>query len=114
MKSNKVFFLSSYQIVTELNFENGTYVNWEQAVSWEETEQQWVLPFGSALTSLSSRVKVRFTMHTIRILAPIFYEVQQITVVAKGQLISKCLFGVFNFLQKTNENKSTWGFIVVK
>ena len=24
----------------------------------------------------------------------------------KGQLISKCLFGVFNFLQKTNENKS--------
>ena len=25
----------------------------------------------------------------------------------KGQLISKCLFCVFNFLQKTNENKST-------
>ena len=25
---------------------------------------------------------------------------------AKGQLISKCIFGVFNFLQKTNENKS--------
>ena len=24
----------------------------------------------------------------------------------KGQLISICLFGVFNFLQKTNENKS--------
>ena len=24
----------------------------------------------------------------------------------KGQLITKCLFGVFNFLQKTNENKS--------
>ena len=30
----------------------------------------------------------------------------------KGQLISKCLFGVLNFLQKTNENKSNWGFIV--
>ena len=27
--------------------------------------------------------------------------------VAKGQLISKCLFGVFNFSQKMNENKST-------
>ena len=26
---------------------------------------------------------------------------------SKGQLISKCLFGVFNFFQKTNENKST-------
>ena len=25
----------------------------------------------------------------------------------KGQLISKCLFGVFDFLQETNENKST-------
>ena len=25
----------------------------------------------------------------------------------KGQLFSKCLFGVFNFSQKTNENKST-------
>ena len=24
------------------------------------------------------------------------------------------LFGVFDFLQKTNENKSTWGIIVVK
>ena len=35
-------------------------------------------------------------------------------VVSKGQLFSKCLFGVFNFLQKTNENKSTWGIIVVK
>ena len=26
---------------------------------------------------------------------------------AKGQIISKCLFGVFNFLQKTNEKKLT-------
>ena len=24
----------------------------------------------------------------------------------KGQIISKCLFGVFNFFQKTNKNKS--------
>ena len=30
----------------------------------------------------------------------------------KGQLISKYLFGFFNFSQKTNENKSTWGIIV--
>ena len=29
------------------------------------------------------------------------------TAFSKGQIISKCLFGVFNFLQKTNENKST-------
>ena len=28
--------------------------------------------------------------------------------VVKGQLISKHLFGVFSFLQKTNENKSTY------
>ena len=26
---------------------------------------------------------------------------------SKDQLISKCLFGVFNFFQKMNENKST-------
>ena len=32
----------------------------------------------------------------------------------KCQLISKCLFGVFNFFQKTDENKSTWGILVVK
>ena len=32
----------------------------------------------------------------------------------KGQMISKCPLGVFNFLQKTNENKSTWVIIVVK
>ena len=32
----------------------------------------------------------------------------------KGQLISKCLFGGFNFFQKTNKNKSTWGVIEVK
>ena len=30
----------------------------------------------------------------------------------KGQIILKCLFGVFNFVQKTNKNKLTWGFIV--
>ena len=34
--------------------------------------------------------------------------------VPKGQLISKCLFGVFKFFQKTNGNKSTWGILVVK
>ena len=32
----------------------------------------------------------------------------------KGQLISKCLFGVFDFFQKTNKIKLTWGIIVVK
>ena len=32
----------------------------------------------------------------------------------KGQTISKWLFGVFDFLQETNENKSIKGIIVVK
>ena len=31
-----------------------------------------------------------------------FFQITQFT---KGQLISKCLFGVFNFFQKMNENK---------
>ena len=35
-------------------------------------------------------------------------------ILIKGQLISKRFFGVFHFFQKMNENKSTWGIIVVK
>ena len=46
--------------------------------------------FGQEIVSTSKRSQE----HTIRI-SP------------KGQLISKCIFGVFNFFQKTNENKST-------
>ena len=36
------------------------------------------------------------------------------TLFSKGQLILKWFFGVIDFLQKTNENKLTWGIIVVK
>ena len=36
------------------------------------------------------------------------------TLCAKGQTISKCLFGVFNFLQKTHRTKSIWGLKVAK
>ena len=36
------------------------------------------------------------------------------SVAVKGHLISKCLLGFFNFLQKTSENKSTWVYIVVE
>ena len=43
-----------------------------------------------------------------------YCQATQEIIMIKGHLISKCLFGVFNFLQKTNENKSIWGFIVVK
>ena len=43
-----------------------------------------------------------------------FDIIVRIAVFTKGQLISKCLFGVFNFFQKTNKNKSTWGIKVVK
>ena len=37
------------------------------------------------------------------------HMVHKMDLTCKGQLISKCLFGVFNFAQKTNKNKSTWG-----
>ena len=33
-------------------------------------------------------------------------ELEHFCMIFKGQLISICLFGVFNFLQKTNKNKS--------
>ena len=32
-----------------------------------------------------------------------------LSVLNKGQLISKCLFSVFNASKKTKENNSTWG-----
>ena len=32
----------------------------------------------------------------------------------KGHFDSKCLFSILKIFQKTNENKSTWGIIVVK
>ena len=36
-------------------------------------------------------------------------------VFSKGQIISKWFIGVFDYLpEKTNENKSIWGIIVVK
>ena len=38
--------------------------------------------------------------------AKINFKLTILTYEIKGQLISKCLFGVFNFLQKTNETKS--------
>ena len=34
---------------------------------------------------------------------------RNIHVISKGQLISTCLFGVFNFFKKRDKNKSTWG-----
>ena len=43
-----------------------------------------------------------------------FAAIQGCNWLGKGQLISKCLFGVFNFFQKMNENKSSSGIIVVK
>ena len=36
-----------------------------------------------------------------------FSNSQDLRSSAKGQLISKCLFGVFNFFQKTNEKNVT-------
>ena len=39
-------------------------------------------------------------------------ETNRVFDLPKGQLISKCLFGVFNFFQKMNKNKSTWGIVL--
>ena len=40
--------------------------------------------------------------------------ISPLSYVCKGHLISKWFFGVFDFFKKLNENKSTWGIIVVK
>ena len=66
---------------------------------------------------LINRVRIEcliwFKLWLFSIVCCLFY-LQSLTVRAKGQLFSKCLFDVFNFSQKTNENKSTWVIIVVK
>ena len=69
-------------------------------------------------TSSRAIVHVLIAMQVVKLLLQINPMVE-IAVIAffnvlhtKGQLFPKCLFGVFNFLQKTNENKSTWTFII--
>ena len=63
---------------------------------------------------LINRVRIEcliwFKLWLFSIVCCLFY-LQALTVRAKGQLFSKCLFDVFNFSQKTNENKSNWGII---
>ena len=63
---------------------------------------------------LINRVRIEcliwFKLWLFSIVCCLFY-LQSLTVRAKGQLFSKCLFDVFNFSQKTNENKSNWGII---
>ena len=58
-----------------------------------------------------------FSKVIVRILFPEELNDDQLTydiTTVKGQLISKWFLGVVHFLQKTNENMSTWGIIVVK
>ena len=55
-----------------------------------------------------------FTKTDSRWWVKIIYSKEIIKFDTKGQLISKWFYGVDDFLQKTNENKSTWGIIVLK
>ena len=64
----------------------GIYCKWEN----------WVV-FTRIKTDVAFATKLEPTLH-----------------LAKGQLISKWFFGVVDFLQITNKNKSTRGIIVIK
>ena len=69
------------------------------------------------MISISVYAKVRYWNHLKVLLTWVIYlslVSSKSTWSTKGHLISKCQFGVFNFSQKMNENKSTWGIIVLK
>ena len=74
-----------------------TYTVWQK--SWYDCSNTFFI-LNSKQNLISDAIA--FDFHTIKLER------------AKGRLILKCLFVVFNFLQKTNENNSTWGFIVVE
>ena len=59
------------------------------------------------------RISFLFEMDLRQALKKIILKQFAKIIYPKGQIILKCPFVVFNFLQKMNENKSTYGLIVV-
>ena len=88
----------------------------------------WTTPVMNRLDPLTTRrqerigeVHQKWRLYTIKHIAMYssfsVWSIHSITrhhYIHKGQLNSKCLFDTFNIFPKMNENKSTWGFIVVK
>ena len=64
--------------------------------------------------SISAINEIFFYLHKFssQITSLMFYPL--VSRNTKGQLISKCIFGVFNSPKKTNENNSTWVTMAVK
>ena len=58
--------------------------------------------------------KTKWTLKAYNFFIVVFIDLRRCLLTTKGQLILNWFFGVVNFLQKMNENKSTWGIIVVK
>ena len=86
---------------------------------WQEASEIYLDTEGRGramdlLSALSQRVVEDFSPYKLNDLLKDKGAKGKISTQTKGQLISKCLFGVFNFFQKTNKNKSTWDIIVVK
>ena len=67
----------------------------------------FLAPFPMELEKVwSNSLRIVFSSRCPTFLAAAALEVYN-CIGTKGQLISKCLFGVFTFFQKTNKNKST-------
>ena len=56
----------------------------------------------------NSNVEVKVFLFLVRLRLSENKGKQELRMQTKGQLISKCIFGVFQFFQKTNENKSAY------
>ena len=63
--------------------------------------------FLTSCTELSRACQASMKLISDRQFTQIYLENSNKKMNTKGQLISKCLFGVFIFFQKTNKNKST-------
>ena len=80
--------------------------------AWKRTKETTTLskPIAQMWPLCKGKIKAKSDLHFFRIcslLVPSLGEVLwKLFSTAKGQIISKCLFGVFNFFQKMNENTS--------
>ena len=92
------------------NLNSTSYKIWPYCATW------LLQQFFSWRGSQARRYKWEFWTHLVlgRYIITLFESVGAKNAHLKGQLISKCLFGVFNLSQNMNENKSTWGITVEK
>ena len=112
-------FLALYQLVKALKsiLSNNDYSSIKvkfiyEFLAWKVTSLLQIVRF---LKYSSKEIRINFFVMVLLVKCEKFGDCVWIgDTVSKGQIISIWFFDVFDFLQKTNENKLIWGIIVVK